>query len=883
MERKRKTQILIFVAASLLYFAASAAWLIFKLRLSFADTVVAAVTAYVVLTFAVGVGLYLWRSDVAKNVASLTDERESAEAPSPQRTSSPLNASTDQETLRRIARIEALRKDARKIHDRVLRDGAIISIGLILFSFLMRLAFGLSPKDTYLLPWYVVALLWFLQLALLPRSMTYASFLALAGLRFAFQTFGPTILILLPNFLMLPFFYLAMMFFMYGSIMIPNLMQIKYYKPGDATWETPEGSMRGQPEVRAIVETHIRKFIAWAEGRGLQKATRGMIFEGPPGTGKTLYAKELATRLQLPFVFADGQAFNAPFFGFAPLLVLWMRYRTEALAKEYGGSIVFIDEAEQLLQVRAGMPAPQQDSGAHELWNILPFDRFGHIGSCGIAFDTRGARDRFWELKVPKRSEDYVHPIIFGGFGGFGGASAAIFPFLTWLNGADGPPFWEKLLIRKVNELLHACFLPVVFRKRILRLPPGKARNYNLLFIAATNRAWMIDPAMRRPGRFGVSVPFKTPGLYDRADIIDLYVKKAVAKGFLHPILATDEKIHEFARATSGMSPAEIEAVIEAATDVRSYHVENLKRIKEELDRGTPLEALPEQDRKYWLRYRDVVGQEGWDDLRADWDALMEARSQTLWGRSDPSKTSEAHRHRTAYHEFMGHFIELKAFLGKYMRPTVLSIMPRGPALGMVAHQHIEERDPMPQSFYEGLLRVMVGSTVAERFFFGENQPGVSSDLENATRVACLMVGKFAMVPYACSEEERSRYEKIGETLISVPDVSPLMPSVQSLIQGVLAHPETRRRVAVFLGQAFVDDYRLIRANASIAAPVVAELERLDEFSGKRLEDLWEELNTLVTLDMLSETERTRWPARTFEAANPFYGPQTPEAEEVLR
>lgn len=822
---------------------------------------------------------------------------ENGEATEDKRAPAPSHSSSEagsQEKLRRARRIEALKRDAAKMHDKLFRTGAIIAVSLVVFWFLMDRSFGLSPEEVYFFPWYLIALFWFFMIVFSPSWLTYPTFFGLAGFRFAVEVFGPQLILFLPNFLMLPFFYFFMMIFMFGSIMLPNLAQLKFFRPGDATWETPKGSMRGQPEARAIVETEMRKFEAWAAGRSNRRATRGMIFDGPPGTGKTLYAKELATEHDLPFIFADAQALMPPFFGFGPLILsMYFRPRTEALAEEYGGAIVFIDEAETVLAVRSGMPGPGIGAGPGQevqtVWDVLSYDPAGCISSCGLMFDTEAVRERSWPLRMQDAysgasagPRQYTHPLILPMGGGIGNAS--IFSLLTWLDGADTPPFKTKLIRGKINDFLNALFIPVTLFGKILRLPPGKPRSPNLLFIAATNRAWLIDPAMRRPGRFGVRVPFRTPSPESRKDIADRYFAEAIKKNWLHPDLYTEEKLWEFARATPGMSPAEIEAAIKQAADVRLHHVETLKRIKEQIDSGVEEKDLLEQDRKFWLRHKDSIGKPGWDDLRADWASLMEARMQVLHGKAEPSKTSEAYRKTTAYHEFMGHLVPLKAFLGEQMRPTVLSVVPRGSALGMVAHVPIEERDPMPQAFYEGLIRVSIGSTIAERFFFNENLPGVSSDLENATRVACFMVGKCAMTPYRCSEQEWKRYLKIGESLLVVPDSSPAaVMGTQTFVELVLRNPSARERVCVILGQAAVDVYRLIRENAHLAREVVSELLEVDEFSGKRLEDLWDRLgNDLITFPRMAKTAIEIWPDRHFAPGNPFYTPQKPEAEQVL-
>jgi len=208
----------------------------------------------------------------------------------------------------------------------------------------------------------------------------------------------------------------------------------------------------------------------------------------------------------------------------------------------------------------------------------------------------------------------------------------------------------------------------------------------------------------------------------------------------------------------------------------------------------------------------------------------------------------------------------------------------------MVSHIAVEERDPKPKRFYEGLLRVSIGSTVAERFFFGENQPGVSGDLENATRIACFMAGKVGMPPYRCKKNERKRFAEIGETLIAVPEgaIAALNPFTQGFVEKVLSDRHSRERVAVMLGQAFVDDYRFIRANAEkdyeYHQSVIDDLLRLDELGGVNLEEVWNELdNRLVVWADLQGDQLTCWPDKIVEVENYFYDPSRKhEVEEVL-
>lgn len=828
----------------------------------------------------------------------------------------------------RANQIDSAKRAARKMHDKVIQMGLIVAIFMVAFWFFsdsighfFTAMFGggaasqgaiagmptemsfETPKDLFIFGWATLAIMWFALIILLPRWLVYLLMIGMAGMRVVFLVFGPNASMMIMNIGQLPFFYGLMMVFMFGSMLWPFLQQIKYFKPGDASWGRPKGSMRGQPEVRAIVETELAKLKDFIDGKSKRPPTRGMIFEGPPGTGKTLYAEEIATEYNIPFILADGSALQG--MPMPQLSLKYVEWRTNSLVDEYGGAVFFIDEAELLLQVRQGMTGGGQMGGKEtlnikrdeirDIWDLLPYDSVGATSSCGIVFDTPQARERFWQLKSPialgKSSKTYRSPFFFPmGMGQQGGG--AIFPFLTWLQGVGSPPFMETFKRNIVNNILNGLFIPTTIpgTKIILRMPPAKPKKRTIMFIGATNRAWMIDPAIRRPGRMGVTARFKTPDIESRKDIINLYFAKANKDGLLRSELLTNEAIDEFARASSGMSPAEIEATINSSYDVRGTHVKNLKRIRSLLDSGAELEKLLEEDRKYWLRHESETKKEGWDDDRADMRSLLEARNTLIYGRADPGLTTHQHREQTAIHEYWGHFVVLKAALGKVMRPSVISVMPRGQALGMVAHVSIEERDPNPQHFYMGLMRLSLGSIVAERFFFGENQPGVSSDLENATRIACFMVGKVGMIPYKCTPEDKKKFTEIGETLIAFPDmqVASLNPFAQGFVEKVLANRNSRERVAVMLGQAFVDVYRLIRANAvkdyKFHESVVADLLRLDELGGEMLEKVWEKLDgILVDWSHLDEEQLSWWPDKITEIENYFYNPsKKSEIEEVL-
>lgn len=792
-----------------------------------------------------------------------------------------------QDKLRRDARIKALRFDARNMHDRVLRVGAIISIALVVFWAFMQTGYGLSPVELYFIPWYAIAALWFLQIVLFPKWATYTSFLTFIGMRIALIVFGSQIIMLLPNFIMLPIFYLLMMFFMFGSIMLPNLMRIKYNKPGEGGWEIAPGSVRGQFGAQSVIETQVDRFVRFVTGQSKHEPITGMVLSGPPGTGKTLYAKQIATTLGLPFVNADAADLNPPFAGMAPIMLAYVFGKIDALARPYGGCVVFIDEGDTLFGARGGMkPGERSIPRPVDEWDFLY-----NNNSC-MGFDTPEVRTRQWNeqqmnaFAAQAQENKFMMP---GNMGGGGGG--AIDSFLTKMSGTGSAPLGEKIYRRTVNDLLSAFFVPVKISNKILRLPPAKVRKANILWITATNRFFMFDPAMIRPHRFDIVVEFVMPDEDERADIAEFYFRKQIRLGFYREEML--ERVKEFAQATPNTSPAEEEQIIEEAVDVRVQHVAELRRVKHSVDNGN-FDTLPESDRKFWLRFKDTVydanGKEipEWDDEHVTWHALMETRSSINFGRANPGAANETTRRKVAFHEF-GHFIALRAFNGNRIKPTLLTVIPRRGSLGMVAHIPHDTREQHPQEYYEGLVRMSVASWVAERFFFGQNLPGVSGDLEQATNISVLMHGTWGMSHFECTPKEEKYYQKIGDALISAPQVSMFAPpQAKDLLTSVLGSADGRKNVAITIGMAAVDAYRLISSNKEIFVEVIPEFLRLDEFSGGKLEELWERLGKeLVSMSNMEKIEAEALPRRGFAAANSFYGGTDAEGndiyEQVLR
>jgi len=102
-------------------------------------------------------------------------------------------------------------------------------------------------------------------------------------------------------------------------------------------------------------------------------------------------------------------------------------------------------------------------------------------------------------------------------------------------------------------------------------------------------------------------------------------------------------------------------------------------------------------------------------------------------------------RRRTAYHEG-GH--ALLGMLTPGADPVrKISIIPRGHALGVTFQSPETDRYGYSESYLLGRLAGALGGRAAEQLVYGEVSTGAESDLEQATRIARQMVGRWGMSP----------------------------------------------------------------------------------------------------------------------------------------
>ena len=223
----------------------------------------------------------------------------------------------------------------------------------------------------------------------------------------------------------------------------------------------------------------------------------------------------------------------------------------------------------------------------------------------------------------------------------------------------------------------------------------GFDNETNVIVIAATNRADILDPALLRPGRFDRKVFVDLPDVAGREKILQVH-----ARG--KPI-AGEVNFKEVARLTAGFSGADLENLINEAAIFAARR-----------DKRT-IGLLEFQD----AFDRVVMG--------------PERQSRVM---------SEDDKMTVAYHE-AGHAV-VSFFLTHTDPVQKITIVPRGRAGGYVMSLP-EDRALYSREFFDDQIAMALGGRASEEHFFGRITTGASNDLQNATRLARAMVMEYGM------------------------------------------------------------------------------------------------------------------------------------------
>ena len=224
----------------------------------------------------------------------------------------------------------------------------------------------------------------------------------------------------------------------------------------------------------------------------------------------------------------------------------------------------------------------------------------------------------------------------------------------------------------------------------------GFDTNDQVIVIAATNRADILDNALTRPGRFDRQIFVPLPDLKGRVEILRVHVKKVK--------LSPDANLERIARGTPMFSGADLAAIINEAA------------------------LAATMANKEYIETSD----------------LEEARDKVRWGRAKKSRVvDQEEREITAYHE-AGHTL-VQSMLKDADPLHKVSIIPRGPMGGATFALPEKDRTIFTRKYCMALLQVCFGGRIAEETFCEDISSGAQSDIQQATHIAKQMVLTWGM------------------------------------------------------------------------------------------------------------------------------------------
>jgi len=224
----------------------------------------------------------------------------------------------------------------------------------------------------------------------------------------------------------------------------------------------------------------------------------------------------------------------------------------------------------------------------------------------------------------------------------------------------------------------------------------GFGTDDQVIVIAATNRADILDHALTRPGRFDRQIYVPLPDIKGRLEILKVHARKIK--------LEPNADLHRLARGTPMFSGADLEAIINEAALAATMS----------------------------------------DKEHVEMDDLEEARDKVRWGRARRSREiDERDRLATAYHE-SGHAL-VQCLLENADPLHKVSIIPRGDASGATFSLPERDRLTYTKKFCLAFIRVCFGGHVAEEIFCKDISSGAQSDIQQATEMARRMVTEWGM------------------------------------------------------------------------------------------------------------------------------------------
>ncbi|MCR4722270.1 MAG: ATP-dependent zinc metalloprotease FtsH [Eubacteriales bacterium] len=308
----------------------------------------------------------------------------------------------------------------------------------------------------------------------------------------------------------------------------------------------------------------------------------------------------------------------------------------------------------------------------------------------------------------------------------------------------------------------------------------GFTDHQNIIILAATNRADILDPALLRPGRFDRQITVHVPDVKGREEILKIHARQK-------PI-AEDVDFSVIAKATTGMTGADLENVMNEAS---------LMAARNKADRIT-MEDIRESIK------RVIAG--------------PEKKSMVV---------TESDKKITAYHE-VGHAVVASSL--KECDPVMeISIIPRGSAAGYTINIPDNDDNHVSRTRLLSEITMCLGGRASEEVMLSDICTGAVSDIQRATQIARKMITDYGMSdvlgPISYGDDDDNVF--IGKDLVSRKVLS---EEVTSKIDS-----EVKR----IMDTCYSEAKRIIAANRDKVDQIVGKLYEKETLTGDEFRELF--------------------------------------------
>ncbi len=298
----------------------------------------------------------------------------------------------------------------------------------------------------------------------------------------------------------------------------------------------------------------------------------------------------------------------------------------------------------------------------------------------------------------------------------------------------------------------------------------GFSPTDNIVVMAATNRPDILDPALKRSGRFDRQITIVPPDIKGRRKILEVHCRKVK--------ISREIDLEDIAVMTSGFTGAELASLVNEAALLAA------RQGKKEVDQGD-------------------------FDLAHDRILLgVERKGMVI---------TERDKRILAFHE-AGHAIAAK-MLPDSDPIHKITIIPRGRALGQTQQLPMNDRQAYSKQYLKNRITTLMGGRAAEELVFGIKSTGGQSDIQQATELATNMVCKWGMS------------EGLGPQVYMVEDGGFLGPSSQRLAMSDETENQVDREIRSLLDESYHEAVAILsneRLFLSVLADILMQVETVD-------------------------------------------------------